>query len=66
MIRDTGAGMDEEVAKLALEPFYSTKEMRPGWGFQYRPPFELNDAALGFDSKAGEGTTVTIRFRRRN
>ncbi len=65
-ISDTGAGMDEDVAKLAAEPFYTTKEGATGMGLSISNRlFELNDAGLNFESKPGAGTVVTIRFQRR-
>ena len=65
-IEDTGAGMDEDSAKLAVEPFYTTKEGSTGMGLSISNRlFELNDAGLNFQSKPGVGTLVTIRFQRR-
>lgn len=65
-IKDTGIGMDEEVAKLAVEPFYTTKEGATGMGLSISNRlFELNDAAVSFESEVGAGTTVTMRFQRR-
>ncbi len=65
-IEDTGTGMDEDVAKLAAEPFYTTKEDATGMGLSISNRlFELNDAGLNFESKPGAGTIVTIRFQRR-
>ncbi len=64
-ITDTGVGMDEDAAKLAIEPFYTTKEGATGMGLSISNRlFELNDASLGFESKPDAGTTVTIRFER--
>ena len=64
-ISDTGVGMDEDVAKLAIEPFYTTKEGATGMGLSISNRlFELNDAALNIETKAGVGTAVTIHFQR--
>lgn len=64
-VSDSGIGMDEEVAKAALEPFFTTKEASSGMGLSISNRlFELNDAHLAIESKTGSGTTVTIRFRR--
>ncbi len=64
-IIDTGIGMDEDVAKLAIEPFFTTKEGATGMGLSVSNRlFELNDASLGYETRAGGGTTVTIRFQR--
>lgn len=63
-IGDTGVGMDEDVAKMAIEPFYSTREGATGMGLSISSRlFELNDAGLSYESKPGVGTTVTIRFQ---
>jgi len=64
-ISDTGVGMDEDVAKLAVEPFYTTKEGATGMGLSISNRlFELNDATLICESKTGRGTVVTVRFQR--
>ncbi len=64
-IADTGIGMDEDVAKLAIEPFYTTKEGAIGMGLSISNRlFELNDAALSYETGVGAGTTVTIHFQR--
>ncbi len=64
-IEDTGIGMDEETAKMAIEPFYSMREGATGMGLSISNRlFELNDAALSYESKVGVGTTVTVRFQR--
>lgn len=63
-IIDTGIGMEEDSAKLATEPFYSTKDGASGMGLSISNRlFELNDANLDFESKPGAGTTVRIHFR---
>jgi anti-sigma regulatory factor (Ser/Thr protein kinase) len=64
-IRDDGKGMDEEMLKNALNPFYTTRRTRNvGLGI----PF-LADAAresggdISIQSVKGEGTTITATFR---
>lgn len=65
-ITDSGVGMDENVAKLAVEPFYTTREGAIGMGLSVANRlFELNDARLSLESQTGVGTTFTIRFYRR-
>lgn len=65
-ITDTGVGMDEDVAKLAIEPFYTTKGCATGMGLSISNRlFELNDAGLTCESRPGGGTTVAVRFQRR-
>jgi signal transduction histidine kinase/DNA-binding response OmpR family regulator len=62
-IIDTGIGMDDDAAKLAIEPFYTTKEGASGMGLSIANRLlELNDANLTLDSKVNAGTTVTIHF----
>ncbi len=62
---DTGIGMDEDVSKLAIEPFFTTKEGATGMGLSISNRlFELNDAVLSYETKAGAGTTVMVRFQR--
>lgn len=64
-ITDTGVGMDEDTTKLAVEPFFTTKEEATGMGLSISNRLlELNDASMSLESKPGSGTTVTIRFRR--
>jgi signal transduction histidine kinase/ActR/RegA family two-component response regulator len=64
-ITDSGVGMEEDVAKLAMEPFYTTKEGATGMGLSISNRlFELNDATLSYETKPGAGTTVTVRFQR--
>ncbi len=64
-IIDTGSGMDDEELKLAVEPFYSTKEGATGMGLSISNRlFELNGASLLCESKSGEGTKVTVFFHR--
>ncbi|HUI30346.1 MAG TPA: response regulator [Candidatus Acidoferrales bacterium] len=66
-IVDTGVGMDEDTVKLAVEPFYTTKDGATGMGLSISHRLlELNDASLSIESQPGFGTTVTIRFRREN
>jgi signal transduction histidine kinase len=64
-IVDTGIGMDEDTVKLAIEPFYSTKEGATGMGLSISNRLlELNDGSMSLESKPASGTTVTIRFKR--
>jgi signal transduction histidine kinase len=66
-IVDTGTGMDEDTIKLAVEPFYTTKDGATGMGLSISNRLlELNDASMSFESKPDLGTGVTIRFRKEN
>jgi two-component system, sporulation sensor kinase A len=62
-IVDNGCGMPEERIKLIGEPFYSTKEKGTGLGLMTSYNIIKNhDGTITFESKEGEGTTVTISF----
>lgn len=64
---DKGIGMDEDTIKLAVEPFFSTKEGATGMGLSISNRLlELNDGSMSLESNPGSGTVVTIRFRRGN
>ncbi len=64
-ITDTGIGMDEENVKLAVEPFYTTKEGASGMGLSISNRLlELNGASLGLESRPNVGTAVIIHFQR--
>jgi signal transduction histidine kinase len=62
-IEDTGSGMDEATMARALEPFFSTKEIRKGRGLGMSIVeglmFQLG-GALALRSKLESGTTVEI------
>ncbi|MGE5580833.1 MAG: ATP-binding protein [Bacillota bacterium] len=63
-VRDNGRGMDQEVVKKALDPFYSSSDKRVGLGL----PFVAQAAAMTggtvrVDSTPGEGTSVTATFK---
>src|SRR4030065_2299965 len=64
-IADNGKGMDEDIIKMARDPFFTTKSnKRVGLGI----PFLAQSAreAMGdisITSKKGEGTTITATFK---
>jgi two-component system CheB/CheR fusion protein len=61
LIKDRGAGMQEDVVGRVLEPFYSTKNEGTGLGLSIcQKIVEAHDGQIRFDSKPGEGTTVTV------
>ena len=62
-IKDFGVGMDEEETKLALEPFYTTKEDGTGLGLSiaYKVIKEHN-AYISIQSKKHKGTQVSVMF----
>lgn len=64
-ITDTGAGMTNEVAKRAIEPFYTTKGPGKGSGLGLSQVFGVMGQAggkLAIDSEPGVGTCITMIF----
>jgi signal transduction histidine kinase len=62
-IRDTGPGIPEAVRSRIFDPFFTTKEVGKGTGQGLAIAYaimERQHAALGFDSKEGEGTTFVL------
>jgi two-component system sporulation sensor kinase B len=65
MVKDTGEGMTEKQLAMVTEPFYTTKTTGTGLGLAVSLCLaKQNHAELGFDSKPGHGTTVTMRFEK--
>jgi DNA-binding response OmpR family regulator/anti-sigma regulatory factor (Ser/Thr protein kinase) len=61
---DNGVGMDEEVRRRCLEPFFTTKNDR-GTGLGLAMVYgmiERHGARLAIDSAVGQGTTVRLIF----
>ena len=65
VIRDDGDGMDEEIRKKALDPFFSTRTTRRvGLGLPLlAQAARESGGGLELESAPGEGTTVRARFR---
>jgi two-component system, cell cycle sensor histidine kinase and response regulator CckA len=64
-VRDTGTGMDDEVAQRAFEPFFTTKPSGAGTGLGLATVYGIAIQAGGqvtLDSRPGEGTSVTVRL----
>ena len=62
-IVDQGAGMDPETQRRLFEPFYTTKEKGTGLGMAIAKQIaELHRGDLTVISKAGVGTTATVRL----
>lgn len=63
-IRDTGAGMPEEVQRRAFEPRFSTKSSGMGLGLAIvKRIVESNGGEIWFESVEGKGTAFFIKFR---
>lgn len=63
-VRDTGAGMTEEVRRRCLEPFFTTKG-QAGTGMGLAMVYGIvhrHDGSIGIDSEPGKGTTIRLRF----
>jgi len=65
IVRDNGRGMDDEAAKRALDPFFTTRETRKvGLGLSLlRATCERCGGTLEIRSKPGEGTEVRGTMR---
>ena len=63
-VTDTGLGMDEEIKRHCLEPFFTTKgERGTGMGLaMVYGMIERHSADLEIDSAPGQGTTVRLIF----
>ena len=64
-VADGGIGMDAEVARRAIEPFFTTKGIGKGTGLGLSMVHGLaiqSGGAFHMDSAPGEGTKVTITF----
>jgi PAS domain S-box-containing protein len=60
-IADTGVGMTEEQLHNVFEAFYTTKQQGLGLGLPYaRKVVEQHGGRVGVESRAGEGTVVSI------
>jgi len=62
-VRDTGAGMTEEISKNALEPFFTTKPLGTGSGLGLSMVYRFATASHGnvsIASKLGVGSSVML------
>ncbi|HWI56315.1 MAG TPA: ATP-binding protein, partial [Bacillota bacterium] len=63
-VADTGVGMDEEIRRRCLEPFFSTKGLR-GTGLGLAMVFgamERHGGSIAVESAPGQGTTMRLVF----
>lgn len=66
-ISDTGVGMDEHVVARAFEPFFTTKDVGKGTGLGLSMVYGMARQSGGtarIVSERGQGTTVSLYFRR--
>ncbi len=64
-VNDTGHGMNPEVLKHAMEPFFTTKGPGKGTGLGLATVYGIVRQAVGFvsiDSTVGKGTSVHLNF----
>ena len=60
-IIDTGEGMDTQVRSRARDPFFTTRPSGTGLGLAIVDRIvDAHGGRLGIESRAGEGTTVTV------
>jgi signal transduction histidine kinase len=67
VVRDNGAGMTEDVAAHALEPFFTTKDRERGNGLGLAIVAAISRRLGGrihLESEPGRGTTVTVHLPR--
>jgi len=67
-ICDNGCGMSKELRERVLSPFATTRTTRKvGLGIpMIKELCELCEGSFGIESKLGEGTRLTLKFRKSN
>jgi signal transduction histidine kinase len=62
-VRDSGPGMDRELAARAIEPFFTTRDGAAGLGLSQAYAFaRQSGGTLSIDSAPGEGAEVSVTF----
>jgi len=64
-VTDTGCGMEPEVLRRALDPFFTTKEVGKGTGLGLSMVYGVmrsHEGDLEILSEPGKGTCVILRF----
>ncbi|MEP1613984.1 MAG: ATP-binding protein [Roseobacter sp.] len=63
VVADNGIGMDDAVKEKLFRPFFTTRSGGTGLGLSITKQLvDANGGTIVFDSVAGEGTTVSLRF----
>ncbi len=63
-ISDSGCGMSEDTVKSIFNPFFTTKTQGTGLGLSIvHNILEMYGSKITVDSKKGQGTTFTLRFK---
>ncbi len=63
VVEDRGCGMTEEVARRAMEPFFTTKARGTGLGLSIcRKIAEAHGGSIAIRTRPGEGTAVTVEL----
>ncbi len=68
VIEDDGYGMDNEILKVATNPFYTSRTIRKvGLGLSmYKMAAEMTGGEFSIDSKKDLGTKVVAKFNQKN
>jgi len=63
VLEDTGPGIPAEVQARIFEPFFTTRAAGTGLGLAVvKRLLDGHGATIAFESRAGQGTAVTVRF----
>lgn len=65
VVKDNGAGIDNENIKRVFEPFFTTKKQNQGTGLGLsivKSLVEMNEGYITLESEKGRGTTIKIWF----